>query len=114
MNRINILLIDQKILNKRNRNLDSYYVNENTCPDNNFLETPHHDISFNTSTDDTEAIFPVTSKTPSITKERSTSINPIPDFTIGFSSPDDQSLNIDTISEKNKIQSFKDIYAKIL
>ena len=30
MNRINTLLIDEKILNKRNRNLDSYYVNENT------------------------------------------------------------------------------------
>ena len=29
MNRINTLLIDEKILNKRNRNLDSYYVNEN-------------------------------------------------------------------------------------
>ena len=28
MNRINTLLIDEKILNKRNRNLDSYYVNE--------------------------------------------------------------------------------------
>ena len=41
MNRINILLIDEKILNKRNRNLDSYYVNENTFPDNNnFSETP--------------------------------------------------------------------------
>ena len=37
MNRINILLIDEKILNKRNRNLDSYYVNENASPDNNFF-----------------------------------------------------------------------------
>ena len=35
MNRINIVLIDGKILNTRNRNLDSYYVNENTSPDNN-------------------------------------------------------------------------------
>ena len=35
MNRIDTLLIDEKILNKRNRNLDSYYVNENTSPDNN-------------------------------------------------------------------------------
>ena len=77
MDRINILLIDEKILNKRNRNLDSYYVNENTSPDdNNFSETLHNNNSFNTSTDDTEPIFPVTSKTPSITKERSTSINP--------------------------------------
>ena len=109
MNRINTLLIDEKILNKRNRNLDSYYVNENTSPDNNnFSETPHNNILFNTSTDDTEPIFPVTSKTPSITKEGSTSINPIPEFTIGFTSPDGQSLNIDAISEKIKIQSFKD------
>ena len=60
MNRINTLLIDEKILNKRNRNLDSYYVNENTSPDNNdFSETPHNNILFNTSTDDTEPIFPV-------------------------------------------------------
>ena len=75
MNRINTLLIDEKILNKRNRNLDSYYVNENTSPvNNNFLETPHNNISFNTSTDDSEPIFPVTLETPSITKERSASI----------------------------------------
>ena len=99
MNRINILLIDEKILNKRNRNLDSYYVNENTSPgNNNFSETPH-----NTSADDTEAIFPVTSQTPSKTRERSTSINRIPDFTIGFASPDGQSSNIDTVYEKIKI-----------
>ena len=104
MNRINIFLIDEKILNKRNRNLDSYYVNENTSPDNNnFSETPH-----NTSADNTEPIFPVTSQTSSKTRERLTSINRIPDFTIEFASPDGQSSNIDTIYEKIKIQSFKD------
>ena len=52
-------------------------------------------------------ILPLT-KIPSITKEGSTSINPIPEFTIGFTSPDGQSLKIDAISEKIKIQSFKD------
>ena len=104
MNRINNLLIDEKILNKRNRNLDSYYVNENTSPDNNnFSETPH-----NTSADDTEPIFPVTSQTPSKARERSTSINRISDFTIGFASPDGQRSNTDTVYEKIKIQSFKD------
>ena len=109
MNRIDTLLIDEKILNKRNRNLGCYCVNENTSPDNNdFSETPHNNILYNTSTDDTEPIFPVTSKTPSITKERSTSINPIPEFTIEFTSPDGQSLNVDATSEKIKLQSFKD------
>ena len=104
MNRINIILIDEKILNKRNRNLDSYYVNENTSPDNNnFSETPH-----SISANDTEPIFPVTLQTPSKTRERSTSINRIPDFTIGFASPDGRSSNIDTIYEKIKIQSLKD------
>ena len=91
MNRINALLIDQKILNKRNRNLDPYYVSENTSPDNNnFSETPHNNILFNTSPDDVEPIFPVASKTPSIIKEGSTSVNPIPEITIGFASPDGQ------------------------
>ena len=81
MNRINVPLIDAKILNKRNRNLDSYYVNENTSPDNNkFSETPH-----NTSADDTDPIF-----------------------TIAFASPDRKSSNIDTIYEKIMIQRFKD------
>ena len=103
MNRINILLIDGKILNKRNRNLGSYYVNEYTSPGNNFSETPH-----NTSAGDTEPIFPVTSQMPSKTRERSTSINLIPDFTIGFASPEGKSSNIDTIYEKIKIQNFKD------
>ena len=82
MNRINIFLIDVKSINKRNRNLDSYYVNESTSPDyNNFSETPH-----NTSADDAEPIFTVTSQTetPSKTRERSASINSISDFTIGF------------------------------
>ena len=68
INRINTLLIDEKILNKRNRNLGFHYVNENTSPDNNnLLETSHN------NTDDTEPIFPVTSKTPLMTKEGSTS-----------------------------------------
>ena len=49
MNRINILLIDEKILNKRNRNLDCYYVYENTSPvNNNFSETPHYNILMRT------------------------------------------------------------------
>ena len=110
MNRINTLLIDEKVINKRNRSVDSYYVNENTSPDNNnFSETPHNNISFNTSTDDTEPIFPVTSKTLSIT-----SINPIPEFTIRFASLDGQNLNIDAISEKIKIQNFKDNILKNL
>ena len=109
MNRINTLLIDEKILNKRNRNLGSYYGSENTSPDNNnFSETLHNNILFNISTDDTEPVFLVTSKTPSITKEGSTSVNPISEFTIGFASPDGQTLNIDAISEKIKIQDFKD------
>ena len=61
MNRISILLIHEKILN-------SYYVNENTSPDNdNFSKTPH-----DTSYDDTEPIFSVTSQTPSKTRVRST------------------------------------------
>ena len=107
MNRINTLLIDEKILNKRNRNLDSYYVNENTSPDNNnFSETPHNNILFNLPLT-IQNEFSVTSKTPSITKEGSTSINPIPEFTIGFASPNCQNLNIDTISAKIKIQNFK-------
>ena len=119
MSRINTLLIDEKILNKRNRNLDSYYVNENTSPDNNnFSETPHKNILFDTSTDDTEPISPVNSKTPSITKEGSTSINPIPELTIGFTSPDGQSLDMDAISEKFKFKvlktTFYKIFAKIL
>ena len=84
MNRINTLLIDGETLNKRNRNLDSYYVNENTSPDNNiFSETPHNNILFNTSTDNTKPIFPVTSKTPLVTQQRSTSIYPILEFTSG-------------------------------
>ena len=85
MNRINTLLIDGKTLNKRNRNLNSYYVNENTSPDNNiFSETPHNNILFNTSTDNTKPIFPATLKTPLATKQGSTSIYPIPEFTSGL------------------------------
>ena len=43
-----------------------------------------------------------------MTKEESTSINPIPEFTIEFTSPKGQILNIDAISKKIKIQSFKE------
>ena len=66
----------------------------------------------NISPDDTEPIFPVTSQTPSKTRERSTSINPIPDFTIVFPLPDGQSSNIDTIYAKSKLQSFETIFYK--
>ena len=89
MNRINIPLIDEKILNEGNRNLGSYYVNENTSPDNGKSSETLH----NTSADDTEPIFPVTLQAPLKTRERSTSINRIPDFTIGFASPDGKSSN---------------------
>ena len=37
INRINIILINMEILNKMNRNLDSYYVSEKAPPDNNNL-----------------------------------------------------------------------------
>ena len=98
MNRINILLIDEKILNKRSRNLYSYNVSQNTPPDNNnFSETTHNNISFNTSADNTEPIFPVASQTPSKTRERPTSINPFPDLTIKFAYPDCQNSNIDNL-----------------
>ena len=71
MNRINVLLIHEEILHKRNRNLYSYYVNEITSPDdNNFSGSPHNNTSFNTFADDGEPIFPVTSQTPSKTRER--------------------------------------------
>ena len=60
----------------------------------------------------------VTSKTPLITKEGSTSINPIPEFTIGSASPDGQNLNIDPISEKLRFKilktTFYKIFAKVL
>ena len=68
LNRINILLIDEKILNKRNKNLDSYYVNENTSPDNNNFQT-HLIITFH-------LILPLT----------------IQNFTIGFASSGGQSF----------------------
>ena len=45
-------------------------------------------------------------KTPSKVRERSASINPIPDFTNGFTSPDGQSST--QFMKKIKIQSFKD------
>ena len=49
-------------------------------------------ISLNTSAEDIEPIFPVTSKTPLKTRERSISINPISDFTIGLAPPNGQSF----------------------
>ena len=71
-----LALIDKRILNKRSRNLDFYYVNEHTSPYNNsFSETPHNNFSFNTSGDITETTFPATSQALSKTRESSTSIN---------------------------------------
>ena len=101
MNRISILPSDEKILDKKNRNLDSYYINENISPDNNnFSETPHNNISFNTSADNAESIFLVTLQTLSETRERCRSVNRILYVTIEFVSPDEQGSNKDTIYEK--------------
>ena len=101
MNGISILLSDEKILDKKNRNLDSYYINENISPgNNNFSETAHNNISFNTTADNAESIFLVPLQTLSETRERCTSVNRIPYVTIEFVSPDEQGSNKDTIYEK--------------
>ena len=42
---VKIADFSEKILNKRNRNLDSYYINENTSPDNKNLQK-HPIITF--------------------------------------------------------------------
>ena len=55
---------------------------------------------FNTFADNIEPIFLVTLQTPSKTREKSISINPISDFTIGFASPEGKGSNI--IHEKKK------------
>ena len=86
MNRINTLLIDGKILMKK-------------------IETQ----TFTTSM----KIYPQTIITSLITKKGSTSINPIPEFTIGSASPDGQNLNIDPISEKLKFKILKTTFYKI-
>ena len=114
MNRINVLLIDEEILHKRNRNFYSYYVNEITSPDdNNFSGTPHNNTLFNTFVDDAEPIFPVTSQTASKTRERSTSINPILDFTIGFASPGGQSFK-DNILQNLRENICEIFYAELV
>ena len=114
MNRINFLLIDEEILHKRNRNLYSYYVNEIVSPDdNNFSGTPHNNTSFNTFADDAEPIFPVTSQTPSKTRERSTSTNPILDFTIGFASQGGQSFK-DNILQNLRENICEIFYAELV
>ena len=106
MNRINISLLDEKTLNKRNKNLDSYKVSENSHPDdNNISETPHNFIWYFHQRYRTN--FARYFANTSNSRERLTSINPIPDFTIGFASPDGQSSNVDTIYEKIKIQGVK-------
>ena len=114
MNRINFLLIDEEILHKRNRNLYSYYVNEIVSPDdNNFSGTPHNNTSFNTFADDAEPKFPVTSQTPSKTRERSTSTNPILDFTIGFASQGGQSFK-DNILQNLRENICEIFYAELV
>ena len=56
-----------------------------------FLEIPYNNISSNIFADNTEPIFSVTSQMPSKTRERSTSINPIPELATVFAPPDGQS-----------------------
>ena len=55
---------------------------------------------FNTFADDIEPIFHVTLQTPSKTRERSISINPISDFTIGFASPEGKKISVKRLSRK--------------
>ena len=108
MNIITVFLTDEEILNKRNRNLDSYYGNEDTSPDNNFSETLYNNIYLILPLTIQNQFYLLLRKLHKKTRERSTSINSIPDFTVRFESPDGQSSNIDKIYEKNKIQSFED------
>ena len=118
--RINILLIDEKLLNKINRNLNSYSVNTvNTEIDyettqlissNSSIATPMNDATprFHTPLNDSET--PIT--------------NSIPDFSADFLTPEHKTIEnahmnssekyIDRIYKKVEIENFKDDILKNL
>ena len=111
-------MINEKLINKINRNLNSYTVNEvNTNNEYDTTQIVSSNLSFATPNNDSKADSPITPKT--LLKDSETqSTKSIPDFTICFITPTKKTIEtvetnssekyIDTTYEKFKIKSFKD------
>ena len=122
--RINILLIDEKLLNKINRNLNSYSVNTvNTEIDNGTAQLISSNSSIATPMNDATPRFHMATQTP-LNNSETPITNSIPNFSADFLTPEHKTIEnahmnssekyIDRIYEKVKIENFKDDILKNL
>ena len=122
--RINVLLIDEKLLNKINRNLNSYSVNTvNTEIDYETTQLISSDSSIATPMIDATPRFHMATQTP-LNDSETPITNSIPDFSAYFLTPEHKTIEnahmnssekyIDRIYEKVKIENFKDDILKNL
>ena len=123
--RINILLINEKLINKINRNLKSYSVNEaNTNTEYGTSQVLSSNSYFANSDNDSTSDSSVTSQ-KLLKGSEATSTKSIPDLTIGLLTPmkktaqnaktNSSEKNLDTITqyEKFKVESFKHTFYKM-
>ena len=118
--RINILFINEKLINKINRNLNPYSVNEantNTKYDTN--QVLSNNSYFANSNNDSTSDSSITPQTP-LKGSETPSTKSIPDLTIGLLTPTKKTIenaetnfsekNIDTMTryDKIKVESFKE------
>ena len=118
--RINILLINEKLINKINRNLNSYSVNEaNTNTEYGTSQVLSSNSYFANSNNDLTSDSSVTRQTP-LKGSKTPSTKSIPDLTIGLltltkktienAETNSSEQNIDTMTQYEKIkgESFKE------
>ena len=117
--RINILLINEKLINQINRNLNSYSVNEANTTEYGTTQELSSNLSFANSNNDSTPDSSITPQTP-LKDSETPSTKSIPDLTIGLVTPTKKTIeiagknssekNIDTTTqyEKIKVESFKE------
>ena len=117
--RINILLINEKLINQINRNLNSYSVNEANTTEYGTTQELSSNLSFANSNNDSTPDSSITPQAP-LKDSETPSTKSIPDLTIGLVTPTKKTIeiaeanssekNIDTTTqyEKIKVESFKE------
>ena len=118
--RINILLINEKLINKINRNLNSYSVNEaNTNTEYGTTQVLSSNLSFANPNNDSTPDSSITPQTP-LKDSETPSTKSISDLIIGLVTPTKKTIenaetnssekNLDTMTkyEKTKVESFKE------
>ena len=111
--RINILLINEKLIHKIDRNLNSYSINEvNTNIEYATTKVLSSNLSFANPNNESTADFSITPQTP-LKDYETPSTKSSPDFTIGLTNPMKKTIENAEINSSKKYKDTMAQYEKI-